>query len=166
VALLATLGGDARTQPKIDKALPPMPGAQAGLQFLVLHIDGDKLIADRTITAYREELRLEKRNVDGKEVVVQVRVRVPFEAMVREEHDLKNVQAFTADGKPIEAADLKKRLAKPTGALATHDALLVQKAGLRALLKDDTLLVVLPHVNLPPPPPRPEPEVKPPPEKN
>jgi hypothetical protein len=145
LGLLAATGGARAYQTKPPPPPPPPPPiAQPGLEFRVLQADGDRLVGERTLVRYEAKVVVEKQLVDGKEVAVEKREFVPAEYRVRDVFELKDVRAFGADGKAVEAADLKKRLARPTGVLTTTSEKLAREAGLRALLKDDALILVLP----------------------
>jgi hypothetical protein len=145
----------------------PIPGF--GFQPRTVKVDGDTLIYEVPVTKFVTREVEQKIKVGDKEETRKVLVPEIVTEMTQAKMALKDVKAFGADGKPLDADALKKRLAKPTVVLVSPMPGPLPKEWAQ-LLKDDALVVHLPpnfplpdikppDFKLPPPPP-PPPDVK------
>src|SRR4051794_28532433 len=126
--------------PMLGLLLLPAADAPAATSFapqvFTVKIEGEQIVATRTVTeqvvAYREQTVVR----DGKRFTEKVAVMPPVTRTVKEAGAHKGAAAQKADGTRVEPADLKKKLASPTAVVLSGDGRPVDKAYL-ALLKED-----------------------------
>jgi len=171
-ALILTVAGPAAAQEKIEPprveikpgdplVMPPMWGQFGAFQPRTVKVDGDDLVSEQQVTRFVQKVVEKTVKIGDKEETVKAVELVPVTEMVKSKTALKDVKAFSADGKPVAADDLKKRLAKPTVVLASPLPG-PPPAEWKQLLRDDALVVFLPPQGpafpLPPDPKPPQPE--------
>jgi hypothetical protein len=163
--LSAVLAAAYPPPPPIEPAkLPGIPPT-----VLVAQIDGEKLLITRSQLLTKYEQRTITRQVGNE--TVQETVAVPVLVQVPEviPFPVKDVKAFDAANKPIDAEKVAERLKAATPVVISTDGQPVAEA-YRKLLKDDAILLTLPHPlppmrQAPPPPPDKVPPPPPPPDK-
>jgi hypothetical protein len=179
--LWAAAGLDATAQVKIEPPRPPLPpdgiqiqpfpqpgGFPFGFQPRSVKVDGDNLVYEQPVSKFIQKEVEQKVKIGDREEVRKVLVPEIVTEMTQMKVPLKEVKAFGADGKAVEADALAKRLAKPTVILYSPMPN-PPPADWQKLLRDDALVVYFPQRGggfLPPPPPPPDfklpPDVKPP----
>jgi hypothetical protein len=156
-ALLALAGLDAGAAEKAA----PVPVTP---DWAFARLEGPDRVVLETIRLRSEARKVvEKAVQDGKEVEVERVVVVSVPVQQRQVLDLKFVQAFTPDGKPVKPDEVRARLEKGAGVVLSPTPQPLAPA-FRALLKDDALILVAPpgpplRVGPPPRPPE-KPEKK------
>jgi hypothetical protein len=168
--LLAAAGTGAPAQIKIE-AQPgdrpaviqpqPFPGANFGPQPRTVQIDGEDIVSEVQVTRFVPKVVEQKVKIGDREEVRKVTMFVPETVMEKQKTALKDAKAFGADGKPLDADALKKRLAKPTVVLVTPFPT-PPTAEWQKVLRDDAVILVLPGPRVGFPPPPPPPDIKPP----
>jgi hypothetical protein len=151
IALAATLlvvfGTEGLADDKRDRGLGSAP------RVCLAQVDGKgNLTLQHATTVFVPESR-EITVVEGgveKKVTVTTTKAVP--RMTEERFVGKSVQAFTADGKALDAKVLAERLKKWVPVLVSTDGGKVDPAYLQ-LLKSDAVVLVVPLLPPPPPPP-------------
>jgi hypothetical protein len=150
-------------------AYPPAPPAEAKPTgtpptFSVAKIDGERLTltSTRIVTKYETRTATVQVGDRTEQRTVVVPVQVPEQAQTT--YALKDVKAFDAANKPIEAAKLTERLKDPTAVVVSGDGQPVGEA-FRKLLKDDAILLTVPQAQPVPPPDKAPPPPPPPPSK-
>jgi hypothetical protein len=162
VMVLLTLVPPAFAQEQVAPAGPR--GQPPRMIAVTLDDDGNPVIED-TVTRYVTEARERTVVVNGKEQRERYTVAVPTTTTTRQPLTGKGVQVYTADGKKVAAKDIAARISGPTPVLLSTDGKMVDRFYLR-LVRDTTLVVVMPQPAVPvpgvapPPPPIPVPVPK------
>jgi hypothetical protein len=148
VAALAAVA--AAQEPGLPKGPPPKLMVLTGGE-------GATFITTQQITEQVPEERQREVEVNGRKQLVTVTVMVSRPRTVEVTMRLGNAQAFTANGKRVDPAELAKRLKGPTLVLVSADGKMVDPFYLRVLREDALVLVPnqgrvsVPSVPLPPP---------------
>jgi hypothetical protein len=156
---LALWGTGAPAQVQFKPADGPAvinPAAMAP-QLRLAQVEGDKLHIDRMLPVQEKRTVQEVQEIDGKKVPVLREVVVTVYRVVRESIPLKDLKVAGLDGKPLDAATVARRLAKPTAVVMVFGEPVVAPE-YRALFRDDVVVI-----SAPPPQVRPaeKPEEKP-----
>jgi hypothetical protein len=131
--------------------LPPeSPPLLVAVEFRTARLNGENLEIDRVETVYEYRTRVVEREIDGRKIREQVTEAVPVTRIVRDSQPFKDVKAVNAEGKPVDADTLAKRLARSTTVLVVLGEAQAPPA-LRGLLRDDVLIIGLPVKAMPRP---------------
>lgn len=121
----------------VATANPPIP-----LDVQSVVIDGDVLVAERPVTEYRTVVEQRTVVLNGRNETVSVTKLVPVMRAFQIKYALKDVKAYDLDGLEIDPQRVPELLKSPRAVvLATTPKL---DKNVRGLLKDDTIIVVLP----------------------
>jgi hypothetical protein len=119
-------------------------------------VNNDQLILTEAQTVYVQQQRTVQEVVEGRVVQRTVTVAVPVVQTVEVKHALKDVRAFGTDGKKVEAKAVAEALDKRKPVLVSADGRPVDPFYLK-IIKEGTLVLVLPSPAVTPPPPVPPP---------
>lgn len=138
-SLLFCPAADSEPKVKLPTGAPPT--------MMVLQVKGDNLVCERVVQVPVQVAVKEKVKIDGKEVEQVVVKMVLKEEKITATYVLKGATFQTADGKKIDLADAKKKLASPKLVVISGDGKPVD-AGYLAALKSDTLVAVVPTMGI------------------
>src|SRR5262245_1524569 len=119
-------------------AQPPI----AGPRMQVVVAEGDKLMLDEQVVVTRAVPRTEERVINGQKVTVTVLMSVPEYVTKRSAVKLKDVSVHDLAGAKIDPDRVPEMLKKPTAVIVSPTGEIDKK--FRDILKDGTLIVVLP----------------------
>lgn len=130
--------------PAVARAAPPTRPNAPPPEVTTVQIDRDgNLEWTQTTVVYRQEERLRKAVVGGKEVAYTEVVTVPTSVKVVIRSRLKGVKAFDLNGLPIDADKLPKLLGKSASVILSPDGQPID-GFYRQFFKEETLMLVLP----------------------
>jgi hypothetical protein len=137
--LLLSAIGPLRADEEIALPRGPQP------QQLLARVARDHLILLTTTTEFRQEVRTVETNVGGQVVKKEVTVTVPIISSRETTSKLSDVQILGVDGKKVDEKIVAKKLKKRTPVLVSVNGQPVDPFYLK-LIKEDTLIVVLPRL--------------------
>jgi hypothetical protein len=139
--------------PRVDD--PPVPTGPAP-QFAIVRLAGDgNLVQRELVPVTTQKIVVVKVNVQGTVVTRHQAVNVIEYKQVEKMTRVKGLQAFDTFGKPVLAEKLPELLKKDTLVLISADGKLPD-AGYLRIVKEGTLILVLPSPTAPELPPVPK----------
>jgi hypothetical protein len=137
-ALLALLVAESLFAAPVPEAAGPAP------DVAIVTRDGDNLVWDVTVYKAVPVAKEVVVVIDGKatkKVITETQMVPVHETQLL---PLKDIRAWTADGKPLDAAALARRLDRKTPVLLSRDGRPLG-AAYRGLFRDDAIILALPQ---------------------
>jgi hypothetical protein len=140
---------DQPTEPPDSRLMPPAQGPAPVTAWAAAEKEG-RIVIHWPVSYYQPRTKYVRRDPSGPASPVTTYERAT--AYTTRDFDAREVEAFGTDGKPIEAKALLERLRTPVAVLVSSDGRLVPSFYLQ-VIKEGTLILVLPESKSPPPPP-------------